>query len=84
MEVFSANMISNQSFFIDLLRNLVKIQHNTISISKDNEAASEEAPEAYIRFEYVEDADDDANKVIQRPEAHPAGERIVNKTLLYR
>jgi hypothetical protein len=26
---------------------------------------------------YVEEADDDANKVSRRPEAHPAGERII-------
>ena len=30
---------------------------------------------------YAEEADDDANKVSQRPEAHPAGERIANKVL---
>jgi hypothetical protein len=43
---------------------------DTISISKDNEA--------YCT--YVEEADDAANKVSQRPGAHPAGERIVNKS----
>ena len=32
--------------------------------------------EAY--YTYVEEADDDANKVSQRPEAHPTGERIGN------
>jgi hypothetical protein len=30
-------------------------------------------------FTYVEEADDDANKVSQRPGAHPAGKRIANK-----
>ena len=29
----------------------------------------------------VEEADNDANKVSQRPEAHPVGERTVNKLL---
>jgi hypothetical protein len=33
---------------------------------------------------YVEEADDAANKVSQRPEVRPAGERIVNKFLPYR
>jgi len=28
-------------------------------------------------FTYVEEADDDANKVSRRPEAHPEGERII-------
>ena len=40
-------------------------------------------PEAYnlkvTRCIYAEEADDVANKVSQRPEAHPAGERKVNK-----
>jgi hypothetical protein len=35
--------------------------------------------EAY--YKYVEEADDDADKVSQRPVAHPAGERIVNQIL---
>jgi hypothetical protein len=29
-------------------------------------------------FTYVEETDDAANKVSQRPEAHPAGERMEN------
>jgi len=36
-----------------------------------------EGEEAYCT--YVEDAVDDANKVSQRPGAHPARERLVNK-----
>ncbi len=39
-------------------------------------------PEAHnlkvTRCTYAEEADDVANKVSQRPEAHPAGERKVN------
>ena len=42
-------------------------------------------PEAYytrVTFRlYAEEADDTANKVSQRPGAHPARERIVNKFL---
>ena len=34
-------------------------------------------PEAYCT--YAEEADDVANKVSQRPEAHPAGERVANQ-----
>ena len=48
------------------------IENNSISLSKDNEA--------YCT--YAEEADDDANKVSRRPEAHPAGERIVNQLYL--
>ena len=48
------------------------IENNSISLSKDNEA--------YCT--YAEEADDDANKVSQRPEARPAGERIVNKSYI--
>ena len=33
---------------------------------------------------YVEEADEEDNKVSQRPEAHPAGERIIKRTLPYR
>jgi hypothetical protein len=33
--------------------------------------------EAY--YTYVEESDDDANKVSQRPGAHPVGKRIANK-----
>ncbi|MFZ1035683.1 MAG: hypothetical protein WAU61_14165 [Smithella sp.] len=40
--------------------------------SKDNEAARMRLGQAY--YQYVEEADDPANKVSQRPEAHPAGE----------
>ncbi len=37
-------------------------------------------PEAYCT--YAEEADDAANKVSQRPEARPVGQRIVNKSYI--
>ena len=51
--------------------------------SKDNEAARRRLRGVYenrVTFRlYVEEADDTANKVSRRPEAHPAGERITNQ-----
>jgi hypothetical protein len=56
---------------------------NTISLSKDNEAARRRRRRRIIT--YAEEADDDANKVSQRPGAHPEGERIIiNRFLPYR
>ena len=62
---------------------------NTISLSKDNAVArkrlrrciTDACPQVTFRLFrlYVEEADDDVNKVNQRPGAHPARERIVNK-----